>query len=358
MRKTARVTCLICKKVIPQPKTGRSRRTCSDACRQKLWVKNHAPRVRDTTDDERRRRAEKQIKMYEARFGDLSKVPGSRRGEGLDLRSRLLMYLTMGVPIPHCWVCERPYILDGRRTDTCSNSCTAKQRKYYKRLERNFYDNPRLLPEDVTAYIRKGKRLDFCVQCDDPFVPTRKDRKYCTARCRKAAYEKREAAKAQRQTQKNAYAKRRRQTSTRIYTRHCLECGTIFSTAYSHKLYCKQECREKARYRRRNPPMYRDCTECGKSFEVTRRYKGVHYQCSEACLLRATERGTHPHGWLHKCVLCGTEYEPAQSMQEISTYCSARCANAVWRLAGYELERVFGRAASQGSPPHFVNVTD
>jgi hypothetical protein len=237
------------------------------------------------------------------------------------------------------------YILDGKRTDTCSENCTRKQRNYYKRLERNFYDNPRPTPEDVMDYIRKEKKLQFCAHCDDPFVPTRKDRKYCMARCRRAAYEKREAARNRQRAQKHEDAKRRYQANARVSMRHCMECKTIFSTTNASKLYCKRACTLKARYRRKKPPIYRECTECGKSFEVTRRYKGVHYQCSTACLLTAGERGRHPHGWRHRCVLCGTDYKPAQSMQEISIYCSKRCASAVWRLAGYELEAVFGRGA-------------
>jgi predicted nucleic acid-binding Zn ribbon protein len=349
MRKTARLACLICNDAIPQPKTGRSRRTCSAACRQKLWTRNHAPRARDKHDAEKRRKVERQIAAYEAKFGDLSKFPGSRsqtagKAGVLNLRVRLTMYLMMDAPIPHCWTCGRPYILDGVRTDTCSEQCTRKQQRYYKRLKRNFYDNPRQLPEDVSDYIRKGKRLQFCAHCDDPFVPTRADRKYCTARCRKAAYEKREAAKAQQRARRSENRKRHRWANARVYTRHCLNCGTLFNTTNSCKLYCKRACTLKARNRRKTPPMYRDCTECRKSFEVTRRYKGVHYQCSTACLLAAGERGLHPHGWLHRCVLCGTEYEPAQSMQEISIYCSDRCRDAVWRLAGYELEKVFGGA--------------
>jgi hypothetical protein len=354
MRKTARVTCAICRDVIPQPRTGRTRRTCSAACRQKLYEARHPQRKRARAFRAKQRRAAKKVAVYETAFGDLSQVPGGRYPGGLDLKRRLVLHEVIGIPTGTCWVCHRPYIREGTRSDTCSRKCTRAKSAYFKRLEKNFYSNPRRTPDDVMHYIRKGMRLDFCAHCDDPYVPTRKDRKYCTARCRKAAYQKREAVKAQRREQARLARRTMRQTKQKVYKTVCGICGTHFTTLDPRQRYCKLECQNEQRNRRRRvprDPLYRDCAECGTKFEVTWRYRGVHYHCTPACLLQAIERGMRPSamGRDRKCIMCGTEYRCVQAKMDIQVYCSNRCNHAGWKLAEYDIDAIFG-AAPVGAP--------
>lgn len=184
-------SCEICRRSIPHASTGRPRLTCSDRCRQiKRRRYDYHKWIHHRDFQKARVRAKRQLRRYEARFGDLTSIPAYPHDplNPMTLRDRLLIYLSRGMRVLDCWTCDRPYMPDGQRTPTCSDSCARYRREYMNKLEATLYKNPGAWSSEIGDYIRNDKRLGVCAHCDAFFIPTRSDRKYCSPKCRKLAW--------------------------------------------------------------------------------------------------------------------------------------------------------------------------
>lgn len=77
-----------------------------------------------------------------------------------------------------------------------------------------------------------------------------------------------------------------------IKARPCAECGTGFTPKREHGRFCAEECKDKARVKRRERPApvkiaARPCAECGNNF-VPRQWNGRF--CTRPCMTRYNNR--------------------------------------------------------------------
>ena len=291
-----------------------------------------------------RRRAAKQIRRYEKRFGDLSLIPAYRHdpNETMSLRDRLMIYLPRGMRVLECWTCHRPYMPDGQLSPTCSDACTRTRAEYFKHIHDNFYHNPRRMPPEVYDYIRAEERLKFCAHCDDPFVPTRSDRKYCAERCRKAAYKHRNPGWRCRECG-SVCAGRQHYCSDRCYMRHhrntksfCMRCHitikpgcevhpneqtrmprTVVTPKRDYSAFCSARCRDMPGW----SPMHKVCDACGEGYFPTQASNQQRQKyCSEACNERVKTQRKRDQKPERLCITC---HAPLGQKQQ--KYCGA-CA--------------------------------
>jgi predicted nucleic acid-binding Zn ribbon protein len=253
--------CVVCYKPITQPKRGRRRVTCSDACRQKLH------RTRNRGDEWKRQweAAKRQVARWEKKYGEVN--------------PRLVVRLSRGMAYQRCRVCHKPFISDARPLTAkyCSPECTkrAYDRKWYGEHEPPAGSIIEPLPDDTLTRKRIELRLDrgwplkTCPACGKLFIDDgTRPAKYCSKRCRQAMW---------------------RYLNPPTY-RKCAHCEKRFRVKKHHRntqKYCSRKCLWRAREVRRRPaPKQRRCLECGVTFVV----KGNQKWCSHACWQKAYNR--------------------------------------------------------------------
>lgn len=155
-----------------------------------------------------------------------------------------------------------------------------------------------------------GERLDLTARCEEcgealpELAPNgaqgRSDRKFCSKKCRNDQYNRLEA-------QSRLEAKRDRPP--------CAWCGEpIAPEKFSTAIYCCEQCRLKATYRRGREALVRTCPTCGKSFNA---YHPDRQHCSRACYDKTRLRN-HPR----PCQWCGDVIERPKAVQK---FCSQSC---------------------------------
>lgn len=229
--------CEICHRALEHASTGRPRLTCGDRCRQmKRRRYFYAGCAQQRHREQARRKAEKQIHKWEKQSGlDFKTVPAYHFDPyAMSLYDRLMIYLPRGMAVQTCWTCARPYMPDGRKSPTCSKTCQRKRVKYFKAVKMSFYHKPRVPDGEMIPYLNAGKRLGLCAHCGDPFMPTRRDRKYCGDKCRKAAWER------------SRSGLRHWPYGSTPVKKYCVHCGKKFTLTSPNKLtyqeYCTREC--------------------------------------------------------------------------------------------------------------------
>ena len=234
--------CKVCLKPLKQPKTGRRRETCSDACRQKLYrnlKRARGPYVSRTLLREDRE-GELRVRAYERKHGQLP--------------WRVQYRIKRGLPVLECAVCGRPFILDQlnppHQSRYCSTTCCKRARWQRKKVRRaveraeGLIDDFDLWRVEYRIRHEAWYSIRICVECELPFVIDTNygpPPKYCSARCRMQAYERR-------------YRRRYRRKRLHRY-KDCPVCGGRFDTHDSagrrNRLYCSERCKHVAYVRRK-----------------------------------------------------------------------------------------------------------
>lgn len=232
--------CYICRKPLEQPKRGRLRLTCSDACRQ--------ARYRHLRLGQQHWYYKRQKKLVEKRRA----LPiGERRFDKGAFRP--VFELSYRRNVYECMACGEPYVVDrinrgGNTRYYCSPACKDKSshqwEKFGKALRKHEID-----PKVMRRY-QYGKLSPLCAHCDKPFAPNTdlteghklrgRPRKYCSTECGKLAYEKR--------------WKQAHEGKARLHRFHeCAECGTKFDRTDKQgqrsRRFCRKECAAAFRWR-------------------------------------------------------------------------------------------------------------
>jgi predicted nucleic acid-binding Zn ribbon protein len=260
--------CVICRSPITQPKTGRPRRTCSNACRQKLYRRTNIDQLIQRMDCHDDREAEKQIKAWERVYGPFPDTPDANGAPGL--RWRLKYRLVRGIPISRCEWCGRPFVTDRCIASVpacCSPACYQARRKYNRAIEealRRF--SPDEIDGRVFVRLRLGIRVGLCEHCGKPFPDYRNGQKYCSPKCRQAAW--------------------------RSKRRKCACCGETFVITRGKEnvqLYCSKTCYNRAHQERYMAAVFKPkvCQHCGKTFTPARNSHNRQRYCSRQCSNRA-----------------------------------------------------------------------
>ncbi len=264
--------CAVCHSPITQPIRGRPRRTCSNACRQKLYRNTNLDQLAQRYDRYDDREAEKQIHAWEREFGPIDDIPeiGPDGIARPGLRWRIKYRLTRGIPVPRCDWCGKPFVADRAIATTpgcCSPACKTARSKYRRAIKEALQRFP---PDEIDGVVyvrlRVGGRIGVCAHCGRPFPDYLNGRKYCSKKCRQAAWRR----------------KRKK----------CAFCGQWFIPDKRHRttqLYCSHICGKRAR---REPHMQevlkpRVCQHCGGQFTPGRLSYSRKKYCSDKCRCRA-----------------------------------------------------------------------
>lgn len=215
--------CLGCKEPVRQPATGRTRKFCSEACKQRFY----RGRKRLEAGRSKRARKPRPLGKYERATLPGKPVPTMR--------------LSRYGAAYQCGACGKPYYVErlggGVAPKFCSKRCQ-KRHKYQRgvllaAMERARWEGK--LDERVAQRVIRGYQCPICPQCKLPFVDEpRRGRKriYCSDQCRKAAYEKRFAHRVKH--------KRRHRYAT------CRVCGERFDRVGEHgklqRKFCSRHC--------------------------------------------------------------------------------------------------------------------
>jgi hypothetical protein len=306
---------------------GRPRKTCSAKCRQNYHrreLHNH----RDYWPNRSARAAERVLRRSERFRGRADETPLSP-GRVVTRRDQIVFDLRHDVPLENCQWCARPMTrhagLGGRRR-CCSKACRQKFLEYCHRFDDAMILVGRQLDPIVKMRLRDfvfyGDKppgvlrfeVNICGHCRMPYPVYGLTSKYCSQRCRQAAW--RRATRLCKFCGKR-FRVDRHHVRKHIYCsiackelahnrlpplaveRACPECGTSFIAnrhTYTHQIYCCPQCKDRANYRKRRaalpPPVAveRVCRGCGTAFTVNRQSDGRQQYCSRACSDRVSAR--------------------------------------------------------------------
>ena len=196
-----------------------------------------------------------------------------------------------------CLICGKNFVPRERRQKYCSDKCRC------------------------AAYLAKKRHAPKkvkCPQCGEEFVPHAGRQKYCSVECRE---------KFRLQHQKN----QGEQNAQGLYEKTCPVCGKIFSTEWRHKKYCSDACRQKFILDRRREKREAEaalegriisnetqCLVCGKTFSKN---SASQLFCSVECrkkhqATRQSAEKTAPEKkkkkslfqWQQEAAQCGLSY--------------------------------------------------
>lgn len=247
--------CRYCGVYLTQPKTGRTRKYCSNACRQKHYRFRHGSMSRKNQ--------------------HRHKIAERRRSKPMMERSfdpvwfEEVFVLSHGRKVYECTACGKPYIVDRMKSGIapsryCSSACKQRAkhawRKFGDAFERAYQRGE--VNDRVRERLGLSKLSPLCPHCGKPFAPNTdlygrrqrgRPRKYCSDYCRSAAYERRWKLKN----------KRARVHRYRI----CPGCGVRFDCTNGagrrvrvyHSALCKDRTAKRARYARKKgrAPVFR-----------------------------------------------------------------------------------------------------
>lgn len=226
--------CLVCRKRLVQKATGRFRKTCSDACRQKRHRERKGQLGWDVRRKKKAHAKRRALPMTEKAF-IYPPEPVLRFGE------RRALY--------ECFACGEPFLVERIRATMkvnpyCSKHCENKARwedgKFQDAFERAHQCGE--LDPRVRERFEQHKSSPLCAHCGKPFMPNvteegyrkpGRPKKYCSDRCCKEAYE------AKWRTQHRGKARGHRY-------KECVECGEVFDalTEAGQRIgrFCSAQC--------------------------------------------------------------------------------------------------------------------
>lgn len=354
---------------MPVATTGRVRYTCSDRCRQRLRRQSY-----DTWIDPKN--ARKLINKAERELRAIEKIRGSlavpvRKGSTLTVRDRLRIQLVRyyrgdkSCEVQYCHVCYRPYPNDRyRKYPVCS-----------KRCHRHYVENQRAVAEGIQKYagqynravdvrIRLGIPVATCKHCGIPFPPYNLQKKYCSEKCKDAAYWLRRPRRKC-QACGEWYRGNAKVCSMRCYgvlqyriKPHCARCqrtvqpgsevwpdsDTRLPRKYTWQtrlpaiagekqiVFCSGRCRDQLGW----SGVRKGCDYCGKGFYPSARANQQKQRfCGKECTIgfhnrerHALERAARPP---KVCRHCGATV-PAERSWGHNCYCSDECKRLAGRL--------------------------
>jgi hypothetical protein len=227
--------CVVCRKRIKQKGTGRFRKTCSDACKQKLYRKRHGQLGWDVRRAKKRTEARRALPITERGFYGAEPKPvlalGYRRG------------------LFECYVCGTPFLVERIKREWkvapyCSEACSAKAERDWRKFKtaRRRAQKVGGLDPRVEERLEAQKLSPLCAFCEKPFAPntdedgkrkTGRPRKYCSDKCCKDAYEHRWKVAHHGKARLHRY-------------RDCAECGVQFDRLHDGMVsgrFCSRACR-------------------------------------------------------------------------------------------------------------------
>lgn len=359
--------CSICLKRFPHKVKGRLRQTCSDRCRQIRKRRGDDDDAYDRwadscREDRHRRAAERELKRIERRVGSLA-IP---EGAYLTLRDRLKIRLLRGEKLPFCAVCGMPYVQDTwRKHPVCSAKCRRQFLEHGRATIDAMYYWRKLYDRSLEADWAAGRWVPLCAHCGKPFRSENRRRKYCSEKCKDAAYWVRRplkrcpgcgeqyrghAATCSRRCEKNLY---RRTERFCVRCEHAIKPGcevlpnkdTVLPprrrtfrgepTIRSQReiMFCSGRCRDARGW----SPLRKVCEECGTAYYPHTQSQAPRQKyCSKQCTDRAFERARKrrrqlDHQPITTCQHCGETFERAYQGGQPPRYCSARCKGAAKR---------------------------
>lgn len=198
-----------------------------------------------------------------------------------------------------CPICKESFE-PHRAQKYCSDKCASEAKRRWQR-------------EYQKRHPRTPKTTEICPICKEKFV-RRGTRKYCSDLC---SYK----AKQRQHAEKNRLLKEARSKKDK---RICLACKKEFEPTAQHRVYCSDECEEKARYD--FPPKV--CPICHETFYANH---GQRKYCSDACYTEAARRRNivyqrelhkvHKQRFRITCPVCGEKFYGSRGRK----YCSEKC---------------------------------
>lgn len=198
--------CIVCRKDLPIAKTGRPRLTCSDKCRQK--------KKRRRSEEDREwalatRRAEKQIRAWERKFGSFD-YPNDPGWPKLTFRFRLLFRLQRSIPVPECNHCGKPFVRDegsGLPMRYCSATCHEKEKKAQQAGVKALKAHPEKAHPLTHVHLEMEGKIRACKWCSAAFPLYQPGKKFCSDKCRQAMWRKRHPRRTCPECGKRFYAR-------------------------------------------------------------------------------------------------------------------------------------------------------
>lgn len=129
-----------------------------------------------------------------------------------------------------CKVCGKEFETSQKNQKYCSKECKKivirdRNRRYYwnKKAKECCKKHGGIDNCPYPDCICDASTTVVCKHCGKPFIPTGRNHKFCSAKCRKASMRK----------------------PKRIYSKVCPECGKQFAATHFNQKYCSDECRKK-----------------------------------------------------------------------------------------------------------------
>jgi hypothetical protein len=306
-----RIECRGCFGPLVHAATGRPRMYCSDKCR-KRYHRRYAIYKPGYREDQAWRKADRTLRQWERASGPYDDTHPDGNPHRPSYRWRLQLYISRGTPVPVCHDCNRLFIQgEGAGPHFCSEKCSRRGHKMLKAvaegLERYAGQvDPRV---DLRLRIGMASEVKACPHCGIPFAPYNARRKYCSDRCRKAAWWKRNPHHA---------------------------CKVCSKPCKGQQTTCSDKC-NLAHYR----GTHTFCARCDRlvtpGSEVypnaeTRFPLSVKYgQKSQSEIIFCSYRCRDALGWSPTrkiCEECRESYYPsAPNVQRTQRYCSPECRN-------------------------------
>lgn len=161
-----------------------------------------------------------------------------------------------------------------------------------------------------------------CANCGREFAPANSRARYCSARCKREAFNE------------------SRRSKHVLPPRKCVVCGAEFTPRDSRQRACSRRCSKLAWNRAQGIGGFseeRVCAHCGKPFTATRPDRRY---CSDLCGKRAYLAAHRVVIEPRKCLTCGREFTPTHHKR--ARFCSAACRAAYHNK---RVERVAAGAA-------------
>jgi len=264
---------------MPVATTGRVRKTCSDRCRQIKRRQNYRTWRDPVRYAKEWRAAERTLRRMEKLCGRLPDTPPvyvDIYTPRISDRERMLIRLSRGMEVPTCPVCFKPYFAelspDGIH---CTSACAAEAKRSTEAVKRGIQMYAGSYDPRVDVRIDLGLPLKACLQCEKPFPPYNKKKKFCCAACRARHWRE----------------------EKRRGMRKCPACGEDFEpnpSAPQHT-YCSHACKQvmggrRFRLKHSTLPKRRRCRYCHKAFKPNKHHPSRHLYCNSGCKDAAKRR--------------------------------------------------------------------
>jgi hypothetical protein len=345
-----RVDCRGCYVPLVHAATGRPRQYCSDRCR-KRYERRYAPYRVTKSEREAKawHKADLTLRQWERVHGKFDDTPRMQRPHPDNNprlpshRWRLQFRISRGIPVPICLDCNHLFIhedgIDGRY---CSDSCYRSSRKMLVAVQRGMEKYEGRYHPAVDMRVRLGLPNRVCEHCGIPHTSENRRRKYCSDRCRKAAWWKRNPHLACKicskpcKGQQTTCSDKCRVAYYRRTHNFCARCDRVVNPG--SEVYPNEETRLPSAIRRGGPVR----TE-GSRTPADAQKKPIATRDREREIIFCTYRCRDALGWspIRKiCDECRESYYPEHpSNQHRQRFCTPQCKNRFYDRKKVERKR-------------------